>query len=162
LRAERAANVRGAELLGFRRTDEPLDGLRDGDVLLLAGVDLDATADISKAAAVVAVTAVLSDVARSASAVLPIANMSEEDGSFTNLRGRVQRFRQAKSPPGLVRASWSVLADLLLALGDDTNFFTAQEVFASLASSRSGFSGLDFNELGFRGLPILETAGATA
>ena len=33
LRADRAANVAGAELLGFTRSDTPLGGLGDGDVL---------------------------------------------------------------------------------------------------------------------------------
>src|SRR5205807_5603837 len=33
LRADRAANVRGAELLGFTRRDRPLDGLGAGRVL---------------------------------------------------------------------------------------------------------------------------------
>src|SRR5690606_9938646 len=37
LRADRAPNVRGAELLGFARQDaDPLAGLKDGDVLVLA------------------------------------------------------------------------------------------------------------------------------
>jgi NADH-quinone oxidoreductase subunit G len=160
LRSERAANVRGAELLGFEKTDTPLAGLREGDVLVLAGVELQASEETTRAGAVVAIGSVLSDVARDAVAVLPIANMAEEDGTFTNLRGRVQRFRQAKTPLGLARASWAVVADLLLALGDDTRFFTAAEVFDSLATARSGFTGLSYDQLGFRGLPILEARGA--
>src|SRR5205085_922949 len=40
LRADRAANVRGAELLGFTRRDRPLDGLGAGDVLLVADEEL--------------------------------------------------------------------------------------------------------------------------
>src|SRR5919204_3580947 len=40
LRADRAANVRGAELTGFRRSDSPLDGLADGDVLVVADEEL--------------------------------------------------------------------------------------------------------------------------
>jgi NADH-quinone oxidoreductase subunit G len=156
LRAERAANVRGAELLGFRKTDTPLDELAEGDVLVLAGVELPATTEVSRAGAVVAVSSVLSDAARSARAVLPIANMAEEEGTFTNIRGRVQRFRQAKTARGGIRASWSVLADLLLALGDSTNFPTAAEVFASMAAERSAFAGLSYEELGFKGLPVLE------
>src|SRR6185295_8042894 len=36
LRADRAANVVGAELLGFQRTDDALAGVRDGDVLVVA------------------------------------------------------------------------------------------------------------------------------
>ena len=36
LRAERAANVAGAEMLGFAKTDTPLAGLQAGDVLVVA------------------------------------------------------------------------------------------------------------------------------
>src|SRR6185503_7434678 len=35
LRADRAANGRGAELFGFTRSDTPLDGLQAGDALLV-------------------------------------------------------------------------------------------------------------------------------
>jgi NADH-quinone oxidoreductase subunit G len=153
LRAERAANVRGAELLGFEKTDTPLAGLRSGGVLVLAGVEPESTAETAAAAATVVIGAVLTEAARAAVAILPIANMAEEDGTFTNLRGRVQRFRQAKSPPGLVRSSWSVVSDLLLALGDDTRFFTAEEVFAALARDRAEFAGLSYDGIGYKGLP---------
>ncbi|HEV8235478.1 MAG TPA: 2Fe-2S iron-sulfur cluster-binding protein, partial [Gemmatimonadaceae bacterium] len=40
LRADRAANVRGAELLGFTRREKPLEGLSAGDVLLVADEEL--------------------------------------------------------------------------------------------------------------------------
>src|SRR5207248_4198739 len=41
LRAERAANVIGAETLGFTKRDAPLAGLRDGDVLIVVDHDLE-------------------------------------------------------------------------------------------------------------------------
>jgi NADH dehydrogenase/NADH:ubiquinone oxidoreductase subunit G len=149
LRADRAANVRGAEMLGFTRTDTISP--RDGDAVVFAGVAMDAVT----APATVAFVDVLYDTARSATAVLPIANMAEEEGTFTNLRGRVQRFMQAKAPPGFARSGWSAVADLLLALGDKTSYFTAREVFDSLASERKEFSGLSYDKLGMRGLPVL-------
>ena len=52
-----------------------------------------------------------------AAVVLPIANFAEEEGTFTNLRGRVQRFLQAKAAPGFARPSWFVLGDLLARAG---------------------------------------------
>jgi NADH-quinone oxidoreductase subunit G len=148
LRADRAANVRGAELFGLKRTDTVSP--RDGDAVVLAGVAMDAVA----VPATVALVDTLYDAARSAAAVLPIANMAEEEGTFTNLRGRVQRFMQAKAPPGFARSSWSAVADLLFALGDKTNYFTASEVFDSLASERKEFNGLSYDKLGMRGLPV--------
>jgi NADH-quinone oxidoreductase subunit G len=165
LRADRAPNGRGAELMGFARSDSPLDGLRPGDVLVvadeeLAGVESDQIAlSLAQASAVVVISTTLPDWARRADVVLPIANMAEEEGTFTNLRGRVQRYLQAKAGPALVRPGWSVLSDLLTALGEPAVFFLPADVFSTLAAARPAFAGLSYPELGLRGAPV---AGASA
>src|SRR6476661_7992562 len=166
LRSDRAANVRGAELAGFTRSDTPLAGMQAGDVLIvadeeLAGID---AVDVAKAGAILVIGTTLPPWARhGANVVLPIANCVEEEGTFTNLRGRVQRFLQAKAAPGLARPSWFVLADLLSSLGEATNYFLPADVFAALASSHPEFAGLSYDSLGLRGLPVLgstQAAGA--
>ncbi len=166
LRAERAANVHGAELMGFEKTDTPLAGLKAGDVLIvadeeLAGVD---AAGAAKAGAIIVIGTTLPAWARHAAAVvLPITNMVEEEGTFTNLRGRVQRFMQAKAGPGFARPSYFVLSDLLSALGTPTAHFLASDAFRSLASEHPEFAGLSYDSLGMRGGVIAgAAAGATA
>jgi len=156
LRRERAANVNGAETLGFKKTKDLLGGLKQGDVLVIAGEDLagiDAAA-LSRASEVVVISSVLPEAASNASVVLPIANFSEEEGTVTNLRGRVQRFTQARQAPGETRPSWLVLGDLLGAMGKQSSFFLPSEVFAQLASSTKEFAGLNYDSLGFKGLPL--------
>jgi NADH-quinone oxidoreductase subunit G len=156
LRRERAANVNGAEALGFKKTTDLLAGLNKGDVLVVAGEDLagiDAAA-VARAGEVVVISSVLPDAASNASVVLPVANFSEEEGTVTNLRGRVQRFTQARQAPGETRPSWLVLGDLLGAMGKQSNFFLPSEVFAQLASSNSTFAGLSYDTIGFKGLPL--------
>jgi NADH-quinone oxidoreductase subunit G len=158
LRRERAANVYGAEKLGFKKTKDLLGGLGQGDVLVVAGEDLagiDAAA-VARAGDVIVIGSVLPEAAGKASVVLPIANYSEEEGTVTNLRGRVQRFTQAKQAPGETRPSWLVLGDLLGAMGKQTNFFLPSEVFAKLAGSNTSFAGLSYDSLGFKGLPLLD------
>lgn len=157
LRRDRAANVQGAELLGFRRNDHVLDGLYKGDVLIvaddrLAGIG---AGELEVASSVIVIGTTLPGAAANANVVLPIANFAEEEGTFTNLRGRVQRFTQAKTAPGLSRPSWLVLGDLLGALGLQNSFFLPSEVFANLAGDRSEFAGMSYDTLGFRGLPVL-------
>jgi NADH-quinone oxidoreductase subunit G len=166
LRADRAANARGADIVGFTRSDKPLSGLGNGDVLIvadeeLAGVD---AVDVAKAGAIIVIGTTLPAWARHAAAVvLPIANFAEEEGTFTNLRGRVQRFLQAKAAPGFARPSWYVLTDLLAALGVSVNYSIASEVFKAMASARSEFSGMSYDVLGAKGKVIAgEMAGATA
>jgi NADH-quinone oxidoreductase subunit G len=162
LRADRAANGRGAELMGFTRSDAPLAALGAGDVLIVADEELaqlDAGA-AAKAGAVIGVGTTLPAWARhAATVVLPIANCAEEEGTFTNLRGRVQRFLQAKAAPGVARPSYFVLGDLLAAAGDGSGFWTAGQTFDALAAAVPAFAGLSYDGLGLRGAI---TAGAMA
>src|SRR3954471_8683151 len=158
LRRERAANVYGAEKLGFRKTTALLRGLGQGDVLVVAAADLagiDAPA-VSRASEIIVIGSVLPTAATKASVVLPIANFSEEEGTVTNLRGRVQRFSQARQAPGETRPSWLVLGDLLGAMGKQSNFFLPSEVFARLATSNKSFAGLSYDTIGFKGLPVVD------
>jgi NADH-quinone oxidoreductase subunit G len=155
LRAERAANVRGAELLGFAKSDTPLDGLGSGDVLVIAdvgGAPLPVSAEaLAKAGAVVLLGTSLPEITRVASVVLPVTNMAEEEGTFTNLRGRVQRYMQAKAPPGMARPVWWAVGDLLGALGESSDAYVASDVFTALAAGVPAFSGMSYDTLGLRG-----------
>jgi NADH-quinone oxidoreductase subunit G len=164
LRRERAANVRGAQLFGFRESANPLSGLAAGEVLVvadeeLAGVD-SADGNASRAGAVIIIGTTLPAWAESAAnVVLPITNFTEEEGTFTNVEGRVQRFMQARATTGHARPSFWVIGDLLAALGDGNGFFTAAEAFANLAAANGSFKGMSYETLGMKGALI---AGAPA
>jgi NADH-quinone oxidoreductase subunit G len=163
LRAERAANVRGAELFGFTKSDTPLDGVQPGDVLVIADHELTAADEpaLGRASAVVVIGTVLPEAARQAIVVLPATNMAEEEGTFTNLRGRVQRYLQAKAAPGMARPVWWSVGDLLAFLGEGTGYFLASEAFAALAAARPEFAGMTYDSLGLKGA-VLAGAKATA
>jgi NADH-quinone oxidoreductase subunit G len=165
LRADRAPNGRGAELLGFVRQEQPLATLAAGDVLLVADHDL-ASLDLSaldRAADVVCIGTTLPDaLAARAAVVLPTGNTAEEEGTFTNLRGRVQRFLQAKAAPGDVRPTWSVIGDVAEAMGRGAAPMLAADVFAALAREHEAFAGLTYGRLGLRGLPVLDAAAVSA
>jgi len=160
LRADRAANATGAQLLGFTRHASPLDLLQPGDALVVADQDLapgDAAA-VSRASVVVVVGTAMPANLPKADIILPIANVVEEEGTFTNLRGRVQRFLQAKATQGMARPSWYVLSDLLGAMGEKAEYFTASDAFAALAAAEPAFAGLSYDTLGLRGLPVVDAA----
>jgi NADH-quinone oxidoreductase subunit G len=166
LRAERAANVRGAELLGYTESQAPWDPVKAGDVLVvadeeLAGANADAVAAAARrAGAVIVIGTVLPSWAGGAAVVLPIANMAEEEGTFTNLRGRVQRYLQAKAPPALARPGWAVLAELLAALGEPGDAMTPAAVFETLAGTHAAFAGMSYDTLGLRGEIVPAEVGA--
>ena len=165
LRHDRAANVAGAKLLGFERreSDDALAGVTAGDVLVVADEELDGSpVQVPAGVRVLVVGTTVPTWAAAADVVLPTANMAEEEGTFTNLRGRVQRFLQAKSPPGLSRATWSVLGDLLAAMGEGQGHWAAADVFDALAVANPRFAGLSYDTLGLRGQVIVAEGAATA
>ncbi|MEV4541793.1 molybdopterin oxidoreductase family protein [Micromonospora echinaurantiaca] len=90
----------------------------------------------------------LSETAALADVVLPTAQWAEEDGTMTNLEGRVLRRRALREPPPGVRTDLAVLAELaarLAAPGDDggneaTDRFPTdpRTVFAELRRASAG------------------------
>ena len=61
--------------------------------------------------------------------------------------------------PGFARPTWWVLSDLLTAIGEQTNYFLASDVFAAMARDVAPFAGMSYDALGLKGRGI---AGAAA
>lgn len=163
LRVERAPNGKGAELLGFTRTDDPLALMKDGDVLVIADQELTEreVMHLKRASVVLfAGTTLTPAAAQAVTVALPLANFAEEEGTFTNLRGRVQRFLQGRAAPALARPSWFVLLDVLDLLGDKVEGFVPGDVFGRLAADVPAFSGMSYDTLGLRGAVVKNGAGA--
>ncbi|MEV4844450.1 molybdopterin oxidoreductase family protein [Micromonospora matsumotoense] len=94
-----------------------------------------------------------SETARMADVVLPVTQWAEEEGTLTNLEGRVLRRRALLSPPPEVRSDLQVLHDLAVRLGEPGDRYPAdpREVFDELrAASRGGradYSGISYERL---------------
>jgi len=173
LRAERAANGTGARVLGYEDLAEPSQPLSvgaDAAVLVLDDLlegDISAAVQqlITAGARLVHVGTTLPEaVAARVDVALPITNHTEEEGTFTNLRGRVQRFLQGRSAPGLARPSWYVLGDLTQRLGVMNGFYTSAAVFTALAETHESYRDMSYARLALRGLPVVdaEARGLTA
>jgi NADH-quinone oxidoreductase subunit G len=165
LRAERAANGTGARALGFREVDA-LDGLgANGEALLVVEDALAWVGDeaLRRFAVIVQVGTVLPErLADRVEVALPVTTVLEEEGTLTNLRGRVQRFLQAKAAPGVARPSWYVLADLLAAVGGAGDYLLPEAVFDALAATHAPFRGLSYAGLGLQGALLADGVGAGA
>ena len=117
LRAERAPNAAGAELLGYTRDyGGALAAAADAAVVLVLD---DPDAQVRTNGAIIYLGTVAPDDGgpRQAHIVLPIANVAEEEGTFVNRDGRAQRYAQAKPAPGMARPAWWVLGELGAAAG---------------------------------------------
>jgi assimilatory nitrate reductase catalytic subunit len=95
----------------------------------------------------------LSDTARLADVVLPVTQWAEEDGTTTNLEGRVIRRRRAVDPPSGARSDLEVITELAARLGaaQQFRFATPEEVFDELGRASAGgpadYSGISYQRL---------------
>jgi assimilatory nitrate reductase catalytic subunit len=83
----------------------------------------------------------MSETSRYADVVLPAALMEEDEGTTTNVEGRVIHHRKAVDPPGDARADWQIVCDLAAQLGvrDKFSFTSAGDIFDELRlASRGG------------------------
>ncbi|MBA0051249.1 nitrite reductase [Streptomyces sp. AJS327] len=94
-----------------------------------------------------------SETARLADVVLPVAQWAEEEGTLTNLEGRLLRRRALLPPPDGVRDDLRVLHDLAVRLGEPPERYPTEPrtVFEELrAASRGGradYSGITYRRL---------------
>ena len=81
----------------------------------------------------------LSETAATADVVLPAAQSAEEDGTMTNLEGRILLRRQATEPPEGVWTDLRILKALADRLGTGSHFSASPaEVFSQLRAASSG------------------------
>ncbi len=95
----------------------------------------------------------LSETADLADVVLPTAQWAEEEGTMTNLEGRVIRRRRAVAPPPEVRDELLIFQDLAsrLGAGDHFVFDSAEDVFAELRHASAGgpadYAGITYEKI---------------
>jgi NADH-quinone oxidoreductase subunit G len=117
LRAERAPNAKGAEQLGYSRDYAAALKAAESAAVVLVLDEPDCLVKASGSLIYAGATLPPEAACRAADVVLPIANVAEEDGTFVNRDGRVQRYFQAKPAPGMARPAAWLLGELATALG---------------------------------------------
>ena len=86
--------------------------------------------------------------------LLPGAAHAEKRGTFTNTKGRVQKFMQAVEAPGDARAEWEFLHDLVYNVTGKNGFLTIEGLFNEMAKDVSAFNGLTWAALGDTGVTV--------
>jgi NADH-quinone oxidoreductase subunit G len=156
LRRERAPNLMGADLLGYRADWERAIGeVATAGLVIVLDADL-SEADQQQIAAAPGSLVVLGTVwpegLRNAELVLPVTNMAEENGTYVNRDRRIQRYSQARSQPGMARPAWWVAGEVLAGPGPSTSApSTAAEAFALLGERWPSFAGMTHADLGYTG-----------
>lgn len=142
--------VPAVELLGMlgQRPDGVRALLVHGSNVVVSGPDAGAIRSGLEALDLLVVCDfVLSETAELADVVLPVTQWAEEEGTMTNLEGRVLRRRRVLDPPPGVRSELDILADLAHRLDAPSVWPTdPAEVFDELARASAGgvadYSGL--------------------
>jgi len=86
--------------------------------------------------------------------VLPGCAHAEKRGTFTNTKGRVQKFMKAVEAPGDARPEWEFLHDLVHHVTGQNGFVTTEGLFNEMARDVSAFHGLTWAALGDTGLTV--------
>jgi assimilatory nitrate reductase catalytic subunit len=120
----------------------------------------------------VAVDLFVSETARLADLILPASSYLEDEGTMTNLEGRVT-LREASFPsPGEAKHDWQIICDIARVLGKEKYFFfqSSEEIFNELReASRGGtadYYGITYDRLRKEGgilwpCPALDHEGTT-
>ena len=166
LRRERAANADGGRLVGVDADwDTAVAALGGAGLVVVLDLDLDADirGRIGPDASVVILGTAMSELDARAEVILPVANMVEENGTFVNRDGRVQRYMQARMAPAMARPAWWVAGEAL-ALADPAFDppSDAAQAFLTLADTIPALGGLTHAALGLSGRTVRESSAAGA
>ncbi len=102
---------------------------------------------------VVAITSTDADQCGFADLVLPLATFVEQDGSFTNYQGRVQRFHRAFAPRGEAKPGWEIASQIALLEGGSIPA-TAKDCFDLLTQTVAAYKTVTWQGLGDNGLVV--------
>jgi NADH-quinone oxidoreductase subunit G len=160
LSADRNPNATGARLIGIAA--DPIgsnlpkiaSGIKEGRIKTLIVFGEDVTkcgiaAELVEKLELLIVSDILpNETTRRAHYLLPGCAPAEKRGSFTNGKGRVQRFLKAIEPRGDARAEWEFVHELVFNVTGQNGFISIEGLFNQMAAEVPAFNGLTWATLG--------------
>jgi NADH-quinone oxidoreductase subunit G len=164
--ADRNPNNTGACLTGVAAVPmgsnlpKIAEGIRSGQIKTLLVVGEDVTRhglgpDLLGKLGMLIVSDILpNEMTRLAHYLLPGCAPAEKRGTFTNTKGRVQKFMKAVEPPGDARPEWEFLHELVISLSEEDGYATIEGLFNQMAAEVPAFNGLTWASLGDMGVTV--------
>ena len=164
--ADKKTNTNGARLTGICFTEmgiklsEIARGMREGKIktLIVFGEDVTkhgiTTDDLVKLELLVVSDILPNETTKAAHYLLPGCAHAEKRGSFTNTKGRVQKFMKAVEPPGDARPEWEFLSELVCNVTGLDVFTSIEGLFNQMAREVPEFNGLTWAGLGDTGVTV--------
>ena len=166
LNADRNPNSNGGRLTGIAA--DPMgsnlpkiaEAIRSGRIKTLIVLGEDVTrhgigADLLGKLETLIVSDILpNETTRLAHYLLPGCAHAEKRGTFTNTKGRVQKFMKAVEPKGDARPEWEFLQELLAQITGQAGTVSIEGLFNRMAGEVPGFQGLSWAGLGDTGVTV--------
>lgn len=166
LNPDRNPNSNGSKLIGISPAQmgsnlaKIADGIRKGTIKTLVVFGEDVTkhgigADLlGKLDALIVSDILPNKTTELAHYLLPGCAHVEKRGSFTNIKGRVQKFMKAIEARGDARAEWEFLHELVYNVTGQNGFATIEGLFNQMAQEVPAFQGLTWAGLGDTGMAV--------
>jgi NADH-quinone oxidoreductase subunit G len=164
--ADRNPNSNGAKLTGFLTAEmgsnlsKIAQAISHGSVKTMIVVGEDVTKhgiapDLLAKLDTLVVSEILPNrTAEFAHYLLPGCAHAEKRGSFTNAKGRVQKFMKAVEPKGDARAEWEFLHELVYQVTGHNGFASIEGLFNQMSQEVPAFQGLTWAGLGDMGVTV--------
>ncbi len=166
LSADRNPNSNGSKLTGISPAQmgsnlpKIAEGIRNGNIKTLIvfgedvtkcgiGVDL-----LGKLETLIVSEILPNKTTELAHYTLPGCAHAEKRGSFTNGKGRVQKFMKAVEPRGDARPEWEFLHELVFNVTGQNGFASIEGLFNQMAQEVPAFKGLTWAGLGDTGVTV--------
>jgi NADH-quinone oxidoreductase subunit G len=166
LNADRNPNSTGAKMIGISAKEmgsnlaKIADGIRSGKIktLIVFGEDVTkfgiSVELLQKLECLVVSDILPNHTTPHAHFLLPGCAQVEKRGSFTNAKGRVQRFVKAVEPRGAARPEWEFLHELVFNVTGQNGYASIEGLFNQLAGEITPYAGLTWAGLGDTGMNI--------
>ena len=166
LSADRNPNSNGARLTGIcgdkmgEQISKIASGIEQGKIKTLIVFGEDVTKHgigaslLGKLDALIVSDILPNETTRLAHYLLPGCAHVEKRGTFTNGKGRVQKFMQALQPRGDARQEWEFLHELVFNVTGQDGYATIEGLFNLMAKEVPAFNGLTWAGLGDTGVTV--------
>ncbi len=94
----------------------------------------------------------LTETAQTADVVLPARCFAEKDGTFSNTERKVQRIREAVTPPGEAKYDWEITCEIAKRMGYAMSYENSEAIMKEIAQVTPSYGGISYDRIEKEGL----------
>ena len=94
----------------------------------------------------------LTETAQLADVVLPARCFAEKDGTFSNTERKVQRIREAVTPPGEAKYDWEITCEIATRMGHTMSYENSEAIMKEIAQVTPSYGGISYDRIEKEGL----------